>query len=373
MAGNWAPNLVLLTGATGHVGFRTLIHALSAGYAVRAAVRSQAKASALLSHPHIQFLNPGSRLSFVIVPDLAAPSAYDKAAQDVNYIIHIASPLMAGREVPPSQYEAYFVQPAVHGTIGLLEAAKKSRAVRRVVITSSIVALTPPVQLSGLERSERPISPTDRPPFVPGPYKTELAAYAASKIAALQEAEAWIRTKNPDFDVVHLHPSFVLGRNDLAMNTRETLKGTNAIILGIVLGRKMGSNAGASVHSEDVAMAHVRALSSDIPGNASYILSQQARWGDVKDIVQREFPDAVQKRILPNSGSAETHEVAFNTSLTEETFGFSHLGFEDQVKSVVGHYLELQTRNRLDLRRRGHEEQVKNAEYRHKRSHIVAA
>ncbi|KAI9766013.1 MAG: hypothetical protein M1840_007020 [Geoglossum simile] len=372
MACNWAPNLVLITGVTGHLGFRTLIHTLSAGYTVRAAIRSQAKANAILAHPHIQYLNPGPRLTFVIVSDLAAPSVYDKAVQGAKYVIHIASPLMAGREVPPSQYEAYFVQPAVRGTLGMLEAAKKSRTVRRVVITSSIVALAPLPLLNGLERSERPVLPTDRLPFVNGPYKTEFAAYAASKIAALQEAEMWIRTKNPKFDVVHLHPSFVLGRNDLAMNTREALQGTNAIILGIVLGRTLGSNASASVHNEDVAMAHVQALSSDIPGNTSYILSQRARWGDVKGIVQREFPDAVQKRILPNCGSAETHEVAVDTSLTEETFGFTHLGFEEQVKSVVGHYLELQSRNRLNTRTRGHEEQVKNAEYRHQRGHIVA-
>ncbi|KAH0543133.1 hypothetical protein FGG08_002559, partial [Glutinoglossum americanum] len=359
MADSWVPNLVLITGATGHLGFRTLIHALSAGYPVRAAVRSQAKANTILSHPHIQFLNPGSRLTFTIVPDLAAPCAYDEAVQDVSYIIHIASPLMAGRDVAQSQRGAYFIRPAVRGTIGMLEAARKSGTVRRVVITSSIVAIVPASRLNGLEHSDRVALPTDRVPFVPGPYKTEFAAYAASKVAALQEAEAWMARERPEFEVVYLHPSFVEGRNDLAMNTREAMKGTNAIVLGIVLGQKLGSNASASVHNEDVARVHVQALNPEIPGNTSYILNQKARWEDVKSIVQREFPDAVQKRLLPNNGSAETHEVTIDASLTEDTFGFTHLGFEEQVKSVVGHYLELRKRG---LRTRGHEESAKPIE-----------
>ncbi|KAI9858731.1 MAG: hypothetical protein M1813_007363 [Trichoglossum hirsutum] len=358
-----ASNLVLITGTTGHLGFRTLIHALSAGYNVRAAVRSQAKANAIISHPQIQFLNPGSRLTFVIVPDLTAPNAYDEAVQDVSYIIHIASPL-AGRNVPASQRGAHFILPAVRGTLGMLEAANRSGSVRRVVITSSIVAMIPVPRLIGLERSKRPVLPTDRVPFVSGPYDTEFDAYAASKVAALQEAEAWIATERPEFDVVFLHPSFVEGRNDLAMNTREALKGTNAIVLGIVLGQKMGSTASASVHNEDVARVHVQALNSEVSGNTSYILSQKARWGDVKDIVQREFPEAVRKRILPNSGSARTHEVPIDASLTEQTFGFTHLGFEEQVKSVVGHYLELRTRSRSAIHTGGHEEPMRNAEYR---------
>ena len=43
-------DLVLITGVTGHVGFRVLIFALEAGYRVRAAVRNQGKADTILAH-----------------------------------------------------------------------------------------------------------------------------------------------------------------------------------------------------------------------------------------------------------------------------------------------------------------------------------
>ncbi|KAI9768499.1 MAG: hypothetical protein M1840_004909 [Geoglossum simile] len=356
---NPASTLVLITGATGHVGFRTLIHALSAGYTVRAAVRSQTKANTILSHPHIQSLNPGSRLTFAIVPDIVAPFAYDKATTGVHYIIHIASPLTANYEVALIDQDAHYIQPAVRGTLGMLEAARKSGTVRRVVVTSSIVALVSIPQMEGLERLDRPVQPTDRVPFTPGPYENEFAAYAASKVASLQAAESWMWTNRPSFDVVYLHPSFVEGRNDLATNMRGALTGTNALILGIMLGKQFGTYAGATVHNEDVARVHVQALNPEIPGNRSYILSQPTRWNDAKDIARRTFPEAVQKRTLPNCGSTITHELAVDASLTERTFGFTHLGYEEQVKSVVEHYLEMRARGSKGFHTAGSQEQMK--------------
>ena len=257
---------------------------------------------------------------------------------------------MTGRKVPISGYEAFFIEPAVRGTLGILEAANQCRTVRRVVITSSITALVPIAQLTGEEASIRCILPTDRIPFVSGPYKSELAAYAASKVAALEAAEVWVQTRKPTFDVVYLHPSYVVGRNDLAMSPREALKGTNAIVLGIALGKTFNSTAGATLHNEDVARAHVQALDAAVPGNTSYILSHGTQWDDVQDIVRREFSDAVAKRVLPNCGSAATHTIVFDTSLTEKTFVLPHLGFEEQVKSVVSHYLELRARQRIAAR-----------------------
>jgi len=339
-------NLVLITGVTGHVGFRTLIQALQAGYWVRAAVRSNTKAQTIISHPKIQALNPGLRLTFTIVPDLACLSAYDEAVIGVRYIIHIASPLMMGKLPPGKDEHAYFIRPAVRGTIGMLKAAKKCGTVRRIVITSSLVAIVPLAQLTGAEWTDRPVQPTDRVEFVEGPYETEFAAYAASKVAALSAAENWLRIQKPQFDVIHLHPSFVGGRNDIATSTREAMKGTNSIILGHALGKDFGSIASASVHNDDVARVHVQALEAWVPGNQSYILSQETNWSDVRGIVQAEFPEAVDACILSNCGQSNTHEVIIDASLTEEIFGFQHMGLYEQVQSVVGHYLELRSKRR---------------------------
>jgi nucleoside-diphosphate-sugar epimerase len=340
-------SLVLITGASGHIGYATLVQALTAGYQVRAAVRSQAKASLILSRPQIKAINPGPRLEFAIVRDITRPDAYEHAIEGVDYVIHIASPLVTGDQVPLSQHQEFFIKPAVRGTIGMLEAARRSRTVQRVVITSSIVALMPVAHMEGVERRTRPVHPDDRPDFIEQPYESEFTAYAASKVAALHAAEAWIAKEDPDFDVVHLHPGFVLGKNELATTAVETMKGTNAVVLAMLLGKKFGPYAGATVHVQDVARVHVKALMPTIPGNESYILSQPARWNDAKEIAKHAFPEAFERRVLTGAGNVDTAVIPIDSSLTERIFGIRLQTFESQVESTVGHFLELRNRKKV--------------------------
>ncbi|KAK3386006.1 hypothetical protein B0H63DRAFT_474024 [Podospora didyma] len=340
-------NLVLITGATGHVGSCTLLHLLGAGYHVRAAVRSEAKIAAVLARPEIQAMNPGSRLTFTIVPDITAPGAYDHAVEGVTHIIHIASPLATGG-VPPHLQEAFFIQPAVRGTLNLLEAANYEGTVRRVVITSSISALIPMAESEGLQKRDprRPVSPNDRIPFVPGPYQSEYAAYAASKVASLQQAESWMERERPAFDVVYLHPGFVLGRNDAATTAGQAMQGTNSVVIALLLGKKFGPYVGTTVHIDDVARAHVASLDPTVLGNQSYILSQPARWNDAKKIAERKFADAFKNKTLVKGGNVSTVHIPIDASLTEQTFGFNFASFEEQVKSTLSHFLELRMRTK---------------------------
>jgi len=345
-----AGDLVLIAGATGHIGFRTLLMALQKGYKVRAAVRSQAKADSLLNNKVLKALNSHlQQLNFIIVPDLTTSGAYDDAVKDVRYIIHVASPLPTSGNVVPEKYYEYFVKPALAGTIGMLESAAKSSSVKRVVITSSVVALISFNDLTSPTFSAT-INADNRTPFVEGPYSSEIEAYGASKIAAFNEAEAWVAQKKPAFDLVHIHPSFVEGRDDLVTTAEAAVSGTNAIILAYILGKKDNAFQGASVHNEDVARTHVDALNTErIPGNTSYISHSNnpagalngTNWEDATEIVARLFPEAVKKGIIPNDGTGKSLPYRMDASKTETTFGFTHLSFEEQVKSVVGHYLEL--------------------------------
>lgn len=69
----------------------------------------------------------------------------------------------------------------------------------------------------------KPVCANDCIHFVLGPYESTFAAYAASKVAALYCAEAWMVRERPAFDVVYLHPGFVLGRNDNATSHRQVI------------------------------------------------------------------------------------------------------------------------------------------------------
>lgn len=358
-------SLLLITGATGHVGFRTLVHALRSGLEIRVTVRSRTKARILLSRigskvPHLDLgtaptYQVGSstmrpRLTFAVIPDVAVEGAYDDAMEDITHVIHVASPLVTGSQVPPiecDQADGFFIRPAVQGTVSLLEAADRCGTVKRVVITSSIVALIPVAQMEGTETRppNTPVRPTNRIPFTSGPYHSEFAAYANSKIAALDAAERWHERECPAFDLVHLHPSFVLGRNDMATTLAECMKGTNAIVLAMLLGRTYGPLAGATVHVDDVARCHVAAAvdEENVPGNASYILSQASTWNDAKDIAASRFPKAMEGRLMVRTGNVDTMAVEVDTKLSLDTFGPTFQDFEAQVRSLCAQYIRLKS------------------------------
>ncbi len=53
-------DLVLVTGATGYLGYLTVVDLLRSGYRVRAAVRSMEKAKGILSAPSLKSISPSS-------------------------------------------------------------------------------------------------------------------------------------------------------------------------------------------------------------------------------------------------------------------------------------------------------------------------
>src|ERR1700761_4634370 len=104
-------------------------------------VRSHDKGKKILdAHPDVA----KDVLSFVIVEDIAQPGAFDKAVisePPFEAVIHTASPFFIGHTDPVKQ----LLDPAIKGTVGILEAIKASApSVKRVVVTSSFAAVVNP-------------------------------------------------------------------------------------------------------------------------------------------------------------------------------------------------------------------------------------
>ena len=83
-----AGKLILMTGATSFVGYPILIEALSKGYKVRVAARSEAKLNTLreaeLTKPFLK------ALGHIFLPNFDQDGAFDEAVKGVDYIIHTA-------------------------------------------------------------------------------------------------------------------------------------------------------------------------------------------------------------------------------------------------------------------------------------------
>lgn len=341
-----AGDLVLITGGTGLIGIKIIQLALKAGYSVRAAVRSQAKADAVLATPTVKTLNPSSALTFVIVPDILADNAYVEAVKGVKYILHVASPVIKGEGFAPDQFERELIAPALKGTTEILEAAYKQQGIMRIVITSSEVAVIPWEEFIAKE-VDTVFDDTYQIPFPAGPYSHMFEAYAASKVRALITTQGFVKEKEPKWDVINIMPSFVVGDNEMVTDPAKIADGTVAAAFAQVLGGDSGWGAvpSTSVHVKDVTRLHVEALDSRIEGNQSFLAVSEGergtRWEEAIEIVQRNFPQAVEKGILPNNGIASTKRTKVDASRTERVFGWKFATYEEQVKSVVTQYLEL--------------------------------
>jgi hypothetical protein len=57
-------------------------------------------------------------------------------------------------------------------------------------------------------------------------------------LEALNEPDSWMKDTNISFDLVIIYPLFVVGRDDLITTPQDALRGTNGVILRLVLGIK---------------------------------------------------------------------------------------------------------------------------------------
>ncbi|KAK1244023.1 hypothetical protein MKX08_002161 [Trichoderma sp. CBMAI-0020] len=334
-----AGDLVLLTGGTGMIGFKTLVEVLKAGYKVRAAVRNQAGFDRIASlKPLAPYV---SNLESIIVPDIAAPGAYDEAVKGVKYVVHVASPLAQPVDTEEG-FQSEVIQPAIRGTLGILEAAHKTTGIERIVITASILSVASFESLaSGVKTDER-----TRAVNTVGPYASAVNAYQVSKALAFEATNKFIAEKKPAFSVINIMPAFVIGRDDTITDASNIVRGSNAFLIGPLLGHARDQPLiGAVVHVDDVAKMHVQSLDSSIvKGNEDFLAyaPPSIDWADSFEIVKRRFPEAYADGVFKFESIPRpiTGPVNVDSSKAEKTFG-KFKSFEEQTVSVVEHYLEL--------------------------------
>lgn len=223
-----ASTTILVTGATGLIGFRILIAALAAGHTVRFTARSEGKAHLVTSNPAVPNFD---RLSCVIIPDLTVAGAFDSALEGVTYVIHAAAP------VPMPYYDPMteIFQPMEKTTLGLLTSALKTPSVKRIVITSSVIGN---LGVGPLPTIASASTRTPLPDPFPSSFGNPFEAYTLGKMVLLHIADKFTKEHNPHFAISHVVPGYVFGRNELALdaNMMQTHNSSNNFLIMGILG-----------------------------------------------------------------------------------------------------------------------------------------
>lgn len=231
---------ILVTGASGFIASHIVKQLLAQGHRVRGTVRSLRKEKELQPLRDL----PGAAERFELVEaDLLTDGAFDAPAQGMDAVIHTASPYVLNAKDP----QADLVEPAVKGTRNVLAAAAKVPSIKRVVLTSSMAAITdePDSDHVLTERDWNDKSSLDRNP------------YYYSKTLAERAAWDFVEAEKPGFDLVVINPFLVIGPSLVpALNTSnqvfvDLLKGTYPGVMNLTWG---------FVDVRDVADAHVRAV-----------------------------------------------------------------------------------------------------------------
>ena len=203
---------VMITGATGYVAGWIVKKLLDEGLAVHAPVRDPENAEKLKYLNEIAEKAPGTLKFFKA--DLLDEESYAEAMAGCKVIFHTASPFKI--DVADPQKE--LIDPALLGTLNVLEEVNRTSSVERVVLTSSCAAIY---------GDNADLKHTPNGVFTEDIWNTsstlEHSPYSYSK--TLAEKEAWkINQKQSRWDLVTINPTLVIGPGINPHATSESFK-----------------------------------------------------------------------------------------------------------------------------------------------------
>jgi dihydroflavonol-4-reductase len=242
---------VLVTGASGFLAKHVVLRLLNAGHPVRGTLRRMDRTGEVRAALRPWLKDPGAegRLSFAPA-DLEADAEWPAAMAGMAAVVHVASPF----PVAQPKEAAALIGPAVGGTGRVLRAAAAA-GVRRVVVTSSTVAIADP-------RRPRLQDEGDwLDPDAPG-----VAPYARSKLLA--ERQAWALAAELGLALTTVNPGLILGPpldahyGASVRLVERILRGRDAMLpdLGFPV-----------VDARDAAEMHLRALQRPATAGRRYI------------------------------------------------------------------------------------------------------
>ncbi|KAH6620565.1 NAD dependent epimerase/dehydratase [Boeremia exigua] len=323
-------DLVFITGGTGFIGCHVIKEVLEAGHRARLSVRRE---SAIQDMKDL-FPKHVDQLEFIVISDITKSDSFHSALNGVRYILHLASPIPGAN----SDFKRDYEEPAVRGTVAILEAAQQAPSVKRVVITSSANVFMP---LDWVAQQLPEVTPgtshdidlnleSMAPPMHP------MIMYHASKVLAHRACLDWANAyASLHFDIVTTHPALSIGKHLLQVPASS---GSSNGVLWMSLFTQKVSFPILGVDVRDVALAHLRVLDAALQAGVNEFLlgSPEWSWEVVLDFIKREYPGlgVRVKGPLPDP-------IKPRSERTEELLKIQWTAVEDSVRELVDQQIEL--------------------------------
>ncbi|XP_055817891.1 phenylacetaldehyde reductase-like isoform X1 [Solanum dulcamara] len=267
--------VVCVTGASGFIASWLVKLLLHRGYTVNATVRNLKDTSKMA---HLLGLDGANERLHLFKAELLEDQSFDHAVDGCEGVFHTASPVfLTGKS------KEELVDPAVKGTLNVLQSCTRSPSVRRVVITSSTASVicNKNMSIPGAVADETWYSD---PEFC----EERKDWYQLSK--TLAEQAAWKFAKENGIDLVTLHPGLVIGPL-----LQPTLNFSCEAIVNFIKEGKEAWSGGIYrfVDVRDVAHAHI--LAFEVPSaNGRYCLVGVNGYSSlVLKIVQKLYPSII--------------------------------------------------------------------------------
>jgi dihydroflavonol-4-reductase len=275
---------VLVTGISGYVGQHCAAELLKRGYAVRGSVRRLSKTDEVVKGIGKE-IDPKGNLEFCEL-DLMKDEGWDKALEGCDFLLHVASPFV----VKEPKDENELIKPAVEGTLRALKAAKKV-GVKRVVVTSSIVAMFGGAKTSLKINQD---SWTDI-------NAKNVTAYLKSKTMAEQRAWEFIKNQTGDnkLEMVVINPGPIYGPTLTGNLGNEAMDTFKKLIAGEM---PMIPNAGFVMSDvRDIAKIHVQALENESANGKRFIVTSERPYSfhELAQILKSNGYSKVSTRLAP--------------------------------------------------------------------------
>jgi len=248
--------LVAVTGASGYLGSWCVKYLVKNGYQARGTVRS------LKNPAKVQHLMDMKEPVQLFEADLLKEGSFDTCFKGCAAVLHVASPFQLNVDNPQKD----LVDPAVKGTLNVLEACKRE-GVKRVVLTSSCAAITCQTAMDNPEEFKDKVW-TEKDWNEKS--TLEKGAYRLSKYLA--EKSAWDFCEKNGITLTTICPNFIVGP---PLSTRLDSVSVKLFLLflkGAFIEEGLSNAAFGCVDVRTVAEAHVRSLETKDAENERFLV-----------------------------------------------------------------------------------------------------